>query len=353
MEPLRVSIFGAAGYLGGELVRLLLGHPHARLTHAISRSHANRPLSDVHRQLLSISDLAFSEADPATAFAESDVVFLALAAGEAQDLLKSNFGDSPGALATQGPRLIDLSGDFRIKDHSVYARAYGRDQAAPDWQPHFQYGITELERDALKAARFVANPGCFATASLLATGPLARAGWLTGPLVVNGVTGSSGSGALPRETTHHPTRATNFRAYLPLSHQHDPEVRQELVRLGAPDDGLDLAFITHSAPMVRGIHVTATAWLPEPRSTEELLALLSDTYAGSPCIRIRPEPPHVAPMAGTNFCDLSAVASGRRAVVMSTIDNLVKGGAGQAVQNMNVIHGLPESCGLEFSGLHP
>ncbi len=352
----RASVFGSAGYLGGELLRIILGHPGLELAHAVSASHAGRPLADVHRNLLGTTDATFSDAAPAAVFSGSDVVFLAWEPGRAQRVLVETFGAEPSSYPEAGPRIVDLSGDFRIADHAVYERAYGRAQEAPAWQSAFCYGLTDLERDRVRAARFIANPGCFATAALLAAGPLARAGLVASPIVVSGVTGSSGSGASAKPGTHHPTRAAAFRAYKPLVHQHEPEVARELRALGAPE-ATDLVFLTHSAPLVRGIHVTVTTRIEAARTREELVALYRETFAASPFVRLRDEPPDVSPLAGTNFCDLAVFAraegTGTRVVVAAAIDNLVKGGSGQAVQNANVMLGLDERAGLGFVGLHP
>jgi N-acetyl-gamma-glutamyl-phosphate reductase len=217
----------------------------------------------------------------------------------------------------------------------------------------FVYGLTELFRERVSSARFVANPGCFATGAILALAPLASAGGVAGDVVVNGVTGSSGSGAEPRAGTHHPERDGDFRAYRVLSHQHVPEIEMALRAAGARSPRL--AMVPHSAPLVRGIFTTACHFPAEPIPAARLSEIYAAFAASEPFLRMRETTPRLATVRGTNFCDLAVAASpdGRRVVVMSAIDNLVKGMAGQAVQNLNLMFGRPETEGLGFSGMHP
>ncbi len=254
--------------------------------------------------------------------------------------------------------IIDMSGDFRLKDPDIFRQFYKLEQTAPEWANAAAYGLTEWNRDAIKEARLVACPGCFPTGALLALTPLARAGLLKGPVIIDSKTGSSGSGKEPGEGTHHPTRSQDFRAYGLFNHRHGPEIAQELNKW-LPDlkmnEELRVTFTPHSAPMVRGIFTTAYAFPGRSVSKAELQEIYEEAYASEMFVRLV-ETPRVAVVAHSNFCDLNATTDGGSAstiIVTTAIDNLVKGGAGQAVQNMNVAFGLPEKTGLTFPGTRP
>ena len=296
------AIVGAAGYTAGELCRLLLQHPHARVTRAVSSSSAGKRVGDVHPNLRGLCDLPLSGelGDPS----QLDGVFLCLPHGESMGRVPALLSAGPGL------RIIDLSADFRLKDASLYPRWYGREHAAPELLESFVYGLPELHRDELRGAARVANPGCFATAVTLALLPMAGQ---VDQAAVTAVTGSSGSGARPSERTHHPTRAATMRAYRVLGHQHTPEILQAL------GDRADLSFVPVSGPFVR----------------------LLDA------------PPDLQVVTGSNFCDLHVVVEGDRMVVVAAIDNLVKGAAGQAVQNLNLAMGWDEDAGLRLPGGYP
>lgn len=345
MARVRAAVVGASGYGGSELLRLLAGHEGVEVVAATSRRHAGKPVAAVHECLLGATDLAFSDLPPADL--DADLHLFALPHGEAATLVPALLDARPDA------RVIDLSGDFRLETAAHWEAAYGKTHPAPDLVPRFVYGLAELRREQVRAARLVANPGCFATGSALALAPLAEAGLLRGHVVSNGVTGSSGSGAEPKATTHHPERAEDFRAYRALAHQHAPEISMALSAAGARD--LELAMVAHSAPLVRGIFTTAYVFPEEPVSPSRLAEIYSARYGGEPFVRMRAGTPRVAVVRGTNFADVAVAAreDGRQLVVMSAIDNLVKGMAGQAVQNLNLMYGLPETAGLRFPGTHP
>ncbi|MBI4422639.1 MAG: N-acetyl-gamma-glutamyl-phosphate reductase [Elusimicrobia bacterium] len=335
----RVGLWGGAGYAGGELLRLVSGHPDLELAAVASRSHAGLPVTGSHPHLRRLSGLSFqAELDPAGL----DAVLLAGGHGDAMAWVPRLLAQAPKL------KLVDLSGDFRLKDAASYRRWYGREHAAPALLDGFVYGLPELNAEAVRGATRVANPGCFATAAALALGPLASAG-LAGVARITAVTGSSGSGASPSATTHHPLRDGNLRAYKPLAHQHAPEVEALLDRLaGAPS--LRLALVPVSGPFVRGIcavcHVEAPAGLDLP-------ALYAAAYAGRPFVRLAGEPPDLKAVAGSNHCELHVAARDGQAVVIAALDNLVKGAAGQAVQNLNMMLGLEETRGLEAAGAYP
>jgi N-acetyl-gamma-glutamyl-phosphate reductase len=260
-------------------------------------------------------------------------------------------------LVACGARVVDMSGDFRLRDAAAYERFYGGPHPRPDLLSRFVYGLPEQHREAIRGARLVASPGCFATTITLALLPLARAGLLEAVVHVQGITGSSGSGAAPSAATHHPVRAANLRAYKPLEHQHVPEIEQTLADAGARD--LALRFVPVSAPLGRGILATAFVELPEAWTQERLDALYREAYAGEPFVRVpRRRLPEVAAVSGSNHAEVGVAAgparAGRRTVtVFGATDNLVKGGAGQAIQNMNLMLGLEETASLADPGPWP
>lgn len=346
MNRSRVAILGATGYGGGELLRLLLPHPDVEVVYATSRSQAGMAVGRVHRNLLGLTDLEFSAPTRESIARDVDVVIGALPHGASAQTL-APFVDA-------GVRVLDLSGDFRLRTPEGYRRWYRGDHPRADLLAHAVYGIPELHREQLRDAALVASPGCFATALNLCLLPLA-AGW-QGGLHAVGMTGSSGSGADPGEGTHHPTRAQTLRPYKVLSHQHVGEVLQLLALAGAPADAVDaLHFTPVSAPLVRGIVVVVQGRLGEPRTTDQLEQHFRTFYAGHPFVKVlTTREPEAATVATTNFAEVRVRASADGGVhVICAIDNLVKGGAGQAVQNLNLMLGLEETTGLTWSGTWP
>ncbi|MCU0727219.1 MAG: N-acetyl-gamma-glutamyl-phosphate reductase [Planctomycetes bacterium] len=347
MDRIRAAIVGGSGYGGGELLRLLAAHPFVEVVEVTAQRAAGKPVHAIHENLLGTSDLVFTDRAPPALAREVDVLFFALPHGEAAGRMREVFDAAPPV------RVIDLSGDFRLRDPEAWAAAYGKPHPAPDLLASFVYGCPEAAREEVRAARRVANPGCFATGAILALLPLARSGRLEGRVAVNGVTGSSGSGTDPKPGTHHPERAADFRAYRPLVHQHVPEIEAALRAAGAR--GLSLAMVPHSGPFVRGIFTTAYFFPASPLSSPEVAALYRATCEGEPFLRLRSETPRVGVVCGTNYGDLSFAVSadGRTVVCLSAIDNLVKGMAGQAIQNLNLMFGLEETAGLRAPGMHP
>lgn len=340
-----VGIVGASGYGGGETARWLLRHPRFRLAAATARRAAGRRLADVHEFLEGATDLVVGDEDAASLARGVEALVFALPHGEAAKVMPAVLDANPSI------RVVDLSGDFRLDDAAAWERAYGMPHPAPRLLGRFVYGFTEAHRADIAAARCVANPGCFATAVAAALFPLAARGLLRGESVVFAATGSSGSGAEPSATTHHPERAADFRAYKVLDHQHVPEIERLLRESGAADPRVSM--VPHSGPFVRGIFASATALLDPPVEAGALEGLLREVYAGEPFVRIRRGTPRVAVVAGTNFVDLSVHAAGGRAVVLAAIDNLGKGMASQAVQNLNCMFGFPETDGLLDFGTRP
>jgi N-acetyl-gamma-glutamyl-phosphate reductase len=304
-------------------------------------------VGEVHRNLLGLTGLRFERApEDFESLSGLDCLFLALPHGQALEI-------APRLPA--GLKVIDLSGDFRLRDAEEFREHYGREHTATGLQREFVYGLTEFNREAIRRARLVANPGCFATATLLGLGPLAASGALKGRVVVDAKTGSSGSGAKPAANTHHPQRSNSFYAYKPFTHQHLPEIEQALrAAVGAEERWPGgLVFMTHSLPVSRGIFASIYAEVDGVMTAEDLAAVYADFYRGSFFVRLVPGSPDINWVKMTNFCDIGFAARGRQVAIFSAIDNLVKGASGQAVQNMNLMFGLEEQAGLMLAGGNP
>lgn len=340
----KAAVIGGSGYGGGELIRRLLLHPHVELARVASVDFVGEPLSAAHPHLEGQSALAFEGISPAEAAAGMDVVLLGLPH-------KVSATKMPELIAS-GARVIDLSGDFRLRDAALYKRYYHADHPCADrlTDGTFVYGLPEMNREKIKAARYVASPGCFATTIELALMPLARAGLLTGAVEVVGITGSSGSGVVPSAGTHHPTRAVNLRTYKPLDHQHIPEIEQTLVDAGAKD--VRIRFVPVSAPLSRGIFATCFVHLDRP--ADAITALYRDAYAKEPFVRVPAKRlPEVAAVSNTNYAEVGVQVGDGVVACFAATDNLIKGGAGQAIQSMNIMLGVDERTSLEDPGGWP
>src|SRR6266404_1068411 len=343
MTKLNVAIFGGSGYGGSELLRLLLPHPNVENGLVTANEHAGKQVSEVHRNLLGLTDLRFVTApEDLQSLKGFDCVFLALPHGQAMEIAPR---------LPENLKVIDLSGDFRLSDAAEFATHYGREHTAIDLQREFVYGLTETNREAISKARFIGNPGCFATATLLGLAPLVAGGIISGHVVVDAKTGSSGSGAKAAANTHHPQRMNSFYAYKPFTHQHVPEIEQELQSVG--DWTSELVFMTHSLPVARGIFASIYAEAKSTVTQEQLHATFADFYRDSFFIRLVQGSPDINWVKTTNFCDIGFAVREKQIVVFSAIDNLVKGAAGQAVQNMNLMFGLAEKTGLMLLGTNP
>jgi len=343
----RVVVLGAGGFVGAELLRLVVTHPRLELAAALSASHAGRAVGEVYPHLAPWTELAFSE--PATFAWES------LAEGPWTVLAALGHGDSAATLAplldqvaAWDVQVVDLSGDFRLRDAEVYERYYHRLHPAPEHLGQAVYGLPELSRDLLPGARLVASAGCFATAAILSVAPAAAAGWGLHSVALVGMTGSSGAGATPGAATHHPRRANNLEAYRPLDHQHLPEIAAAFASAGG-DPGVHLGFVPHRAPMVRGVYVTAVLAGSVPVDQATAVERYRDFYRERPFVRLLDRPPAAVEVWGSNRCDLQVTARDGLVAVSAAIDNLVKGAAGQAIQNVNLVNGWDETEGL----LHP
>jgi N-acetyl-gamma-glutamyl-phosphate/LysW-gamma-L-alpha-aminoadipyl-6-phosphate reductase len=347
----RAAVIGGSGYGGGEMIRRLLIHPDVELVRVASIDHVGEPIGNVHMNLEGVTNLTFEGLPPAEAAKGMDVVLLGLPHKVSATVMKE--------LMATGVRVVDMSGDFRLRDAAMYAKYYGAEHPCPDelTKGTFVYGLPELNREAIKKARYVASPGCFATTIELALLPLAKAGILAGAVEIVGITGSSGSGIAPAAGTHHPTRSVNLRTYKPLDHQHIPEIAQTLAFAGAKD--VQLRFVPVSAPLSRGIFATCFAHVSRDVSPDRIKALYAEAYAGEPFVRVpKKRLPEVVAVSGSNWAEVGVVtgdeSDGKRLVTaFSATDNLIKGGAGQAIQSMNLMLGFDEKASLEDPGGFP
>jgi N-acetyl-gamma-glutamyl-phosphate reductase len=341
----KVAVIGAAGYVGGELLRLLQGHPAVHEWMATSRSQAGKPVGELHPALAGVTEARFAGLTPGEAARGQDVVFLALEHGESSKVASEVFDAGPGLV-------IDLAADFRIHDPLLHRQHYGA-HSAPELVHRFRYGLADVLGERLRGVGAIAAPGCFATAAQLALYPL-RGQALAVPPSLFAITGSSGAGALPKPTTHHPARAHDLFAYSVFGHRHEGEVLEQWRQwTGHADAGMRL--MTHSGPFVRGIHLTLHATLDAPLAPGAGAALLAAAWRDRPFVRITGEPPHLTHAVGTNTA-LTAVAQsedGREVQVFVVLDNLVKGAGGQALQAMNLALGLEETAGLTAAPIFP
>jgi N-acetyl-gamma-glutamyl-phosphate reductase len=348
---MNVAVVGAAGYAGGELLRLLHQHPDVRECVATSRSRGGTPIAEAHPALAVSTDARFASATAGEIARGRDVVFLCLEHGESSRVAADVFAAGPGLV-------VDLAADFRVRDLALYQRYYGP-HVAPDLLPRFCYGLADVLGPALRGAGAIATPGCFATAAQLALYPLARAGLEVSPSLF-AVTGSSGAGVQPKPTTHHPMRAHNLFAYSVLGHRHEAEVLQSWRKwVGRADATARL--MTHSGPFVRGIYLTLHAYLPRESRINagdpgaDAASWFREAYAGRPFVRILDAPPELTHAVGTNYALVHAAESddGAELQVTVAIDNLVKGAGGQAIQAMNLALGIDEQAGLRGGGMFP
>ena len=344
---LTVSVVGASGYVGGELIRILLGHPDIRLAQVTSRRQSGRPIHEVHPHLRGVTSLRFIDVDADT-FEPCDVLFLALPHGEAAKRIEH--------WTKFATRVVDCSADFRLDDADIYRRWYGEDHPAPGWLERFVYGLPEVHRGRLAETNFASGVGCNATVVNLALAPLVRAGVvdLERPIVCEVKVGSSEGGASANDSSHHPERSGVVRSFAPVGHRHTAEVEQVLGR-----DGIHLSLT--SVEMVRGALATGHVFLGDALTDRDLWGIYRECYGEEPFVRIvhgtrglhrHPEPKI---LVGSNFADVgwSLDAESGRVVCLAAIDNLGKGAAGTAIQSMNLMCGFDERAGLEFAGLHP
>ncbi len=327
---IKVGIVGASGYTGGELLRILKCHGKAKVA-VVTRSDVKEGFDDAHPHLRGLYDLKF-ESNESAKLKECDAVFCCLPHGASLKIVPKLLEHS---------RVIDLSADFRFSDYAIYEKHYGA-HASKELCEKAVYGLPELHRKKIAKAELVANPGCFPTAAILGAYPLVKEK-IAEKIVIDAKTGISGAGNKPGEKTHYPEIADSVTPYNVGSHRHKPEIEKEL--------GMDVAFIPHLVPMIRGILSTIHVF---GNNLEKIASAYEKYYGKEPFIRLTKTAPKVNAVRGSNFCDIGGVHTERDyAVVFSAIDNLVKGASGQAVQNMNIMFGLGETTGLESGGLYP
>lgn len=314
---IRVGIAGAAGYTAGELIRLLVNHPHVELKYAQSGSHKGEPIHSVHSDMIYL-DMTFQDID----FESIDLLFICMGHGNSAKFLAEN-------PVPERVKIIDLSNDFRLKADAG----------------EFVYGAPELNREQIKGSRAVANPGCFATSINLALMPLAKAGILPEEVNVVGITGSTGAGQKPTQDTHFSNRNSNLSNYKVFTHQHLGEIGETLVAAGA-HEGTDIAFVPVRGCHTRGIMSDVVVRLDE--SLEEIVEIYKSYYAAHPFVCVSDKPVYMKQVVNTNYCFLSLQKEGRKLLITSVVDNLLKGASGQAVQNMNLMFGLDEKEGLRL-----
>ena len=342
MNGLRVAVLGAGGMAGGELLRLLAVHPNVAVIHAYSHTHAGLPVRKIHRGLRHLLELDFETFSSAGVLEDADVLFSALPHGKSMGVL-DELTDSSLAC------IVDLAADFRLHNREAFEKSFVP-HTCFDLVSKYRYGLPEAFREELRGWRRIANPGCFATAAQLALLPLAVHAELPENPAVYAVTGSSGSGIHPKPGTHHPRRHGNFWAYKLLAHQHEAEIRQTFETVTGSEQAIRL--LPHSGPFVRGIHTTA--YLEHARYENlDACSLYRDFYRDHPFVTVTGEPPQVAEVAGSNHVHVHVMQSGREVVIALALDNLVKGAAGQAIQNMNLSLGLDETAGLHATGDFP
>jgi N-acetyl-gamma-glutamyl-phosphate reductase len=336
-----VAVVGASGYAGAELVRLLSGHPQAEIAALYGRKRDGVPLADEFPHLAPLG-LRFVDGEPQPG--QHDVVFLALPHGASAQLAVD--------LAAGGATVIDIGSDLRLADPSAYPEWYGFEHPAPEALRDAVYGLTEFARERLRGAKLIANPGCYPTASLLALTPFARAGVLTGDVIVDAKSGVSGAGRSAGADFLYTELEGGTKAYGLPRHRHTPEIAQGLAAAGA--DGIGLTFVPHLIPQVRGIVSTCYLTLTDDLGDAALRAILDEAYADEPFVHPMAKPPSSKLASGSNHAFVFATRTGPgKAVVIGAIDNLGKGAAGQAVQNMNVACGMPETTGLGALGVYP
>ncbi len=344
---IKVGIYGGSGYTGQELLRLLIGHPDAEVIAITSRKFKGIPVSDVYPAFAGATDLQFVESSSQQLVSSCDVIFLALPHGEAMAVAP--------AFVEAGLKVIDLSADFRLKNVSVYEAWYVK-HTAPDLLPGAVYGLPELYRDEVRDANLVANPGCYPTGIILGIAPLLKDGCIDpSSIIADSKSGVSGAGRELQLGSLFCEANEGFKAYKVGLHRHTPEIEQELSLIAKRD--LAISFTPHLVPANRGILSTIYADLDGKVSESEIINIYRAFYAGEKFVRIcqAGNLPNISSVRGSNFCDIGCVVDGRtgRVVIVSAIDNLVKGASGQAVQNMNIMCGLSEDTGLEQISLFP
>ncbi len=344
VKPLRVGILGASGYTGYELIRLLKKHPYVEITVLTAERHADKSPEELFPSLRGEALPRFLPLDAEGLGEMADLFFLALPHGVSMKAIKSLWDGQR--------KFIDLSADFRLKDPGLYRQWYG-EHLFPELLKEAVYGLPEKYREEIKGARLVANPGCYPTAVLIGLMPVVEKGLISPQVIVDAKSGVSGAGRALEEGLMFCEVAESIRAYGVLVHRHKPEMEQELTRLSGRD--FQVEFVPHLVPMNRGILATIYCKLEEAVTEKELYQLYLEKFKGEPFVKVFPPGrfPSTSSVRGTNFCSIGLRVQGKTLVVISAIDNLTKGASGQAIQNMNLMAGFPETTALEGLALYP
>jgi N-acetyl-gamma-glutamyl-phosphate reductase len=347
VQKIKASVIGASGYGGAETVRLLTSHPQVEIVHVTAETQQGQTMSNLYPNLRRFVDQPMIAVDAERIGHESDVTFVSLPSGQAMRLVPT--------LLEQGSKVIDIAADFRLHDPTLYPAWYKFSHSAPEYLGEAVYGLPELHHDAIAKTRLVANPGCYPAASLLALMPLVRTGQIqTSGIVIDAKSGVSGAGRGGGGGFGFAETNENVRAYSVVGHNHTAEIEQELSAIaGSP---VQIIFTPHLIPMTRGILATVYAPVAGDLSEEKALTLYHETYSNAPFVRVlRNALPETKATLGSNYCDVTIRINTRTrtAIAIAAIDNLGRGAAGQAVHNMNVMFGLPETTGLHFPGLFP
>ncbi|XHH10595.1 MAG: N-acetyl-gamma-glutamyl-phosphate reductase [Candidatus Bathyarchaeia archaeon] len=348
---MRIGIIGGSGYVGGELLRLLLMHPQAEVTMVTSRQSAGEYVFNIHPNLRGLTQLKFVPQDMAELQKNCDLIFTATPHGSSVNLVPK--------LLEAGLKVIDMSADFRLKNPADYETYYGWTHAHPEMLKDAVYGLPELHREEIKNAKLVACAGCEATAAILGLAPIVKAGLVDkDKIVVDLKVGSSGGGIKPSLASHHPERFGGVRPYKVVGHRHIAEVEQELAPFGEP---VKISFTPHAVNMVRGILATIHTFPKQQISSKDIWKALRGMYANEPFVRLVKylKGPYQLPdpkiNMGTNFCDVGFEIDehANRLIMFSAVDNMVKGASGQGVQCLNIMMGIDETTGLKSTGFHP
>jgi N-acetyl-gamma-glutamyl-phosphate reductase len=344
---IKVGIYGGSGYTGQELMRLLLGHPEAMIVAATSRRFAGVPVSEVYPALFGLTPLVYTNDSPGAVAALADFIFLAVPHGVSMEMAP--------VFIREGLKVVDLSADFRIRDAACYEAWYGRHTAA-GLLDDAVYGLPELHRNEIRGARLTANPGCYPTSIILGLAPVLKSRWIDpASIIAESKSGVSGAGREPLIGSLYCEVEGGFKAYKVANHRHTPEIEQELGLLA--DRDIKISFTPHLLPLKRGILSTIYAKLAKDVNAEETEALYREFYRDEPFVRVcrAGHLPNLSSVVGSNFCDIGVTVDKRtgRLIIVSVIDNLIKGASGQAIQNMNLMSGFPEGTGLPLVALYP
>ncbi|MFQ5975259.1 MAG: N-acetyl-gamma-glutamyl-phosphate reductase [Candidatus Hydrothermarchaeales archaeon] len=343
---MKVGIIGASGYTGGELLRILARHPECEVSCATSRRYTGMDVSKVSPNLKGIMDLKFEDISPDDVASRSDFVFTATPHGTSMDIVPK--------VAEMGVKVVDLSGDFRFKDIATYEKYYGNRHNNPKIKA--VYGLPELHRKEIKGAKIVANPGCYPTGAILGLVPLLKEGLIESDrIAVDSKSGISGAGASPSLKTHFSNADECVLAYNVAAHRHMPEIEQELRIF---DKKSKVSFVPHIVPVIRGLTTTLHCYLNSEVSSDEIKEVFDRFYQGKPFVRVLEvgNSPRMSAVRGSNYIDIGCLEVDKerqRTIVVTALDNLVKGASGQAVQNMNLMAGFEETVGLKSIGIHP